>query len=141
MPKRRAKPEESSDDEACHAKRTSLLETFHGNHARVLIYYMELGNFTLQLDTEKDELLVKPRNTKRRRARRAPPRRSVFDSRFGVHFRALGFENLCTVTTHEPKYAFVYRSFSKAPLDLDTLKPPRATVTEKDLLDVDLFAL
>lgn len=137
MPKRRAESEESSEEEDA-PKRTSLLETFHGNHARVLIYYMELGNFTLQIDTEKDELLVKPRKTKRRR--KTPPRRSVFDSRFGVHFRALGFENLCTVDNHEPKYAFVYRDFSKAPLDVNTLESPRATVTEESLLDVDLFA-
>jgi hypothetical protein len=138
MPKRRAESEESSEEEDA-PKRTSLLETFQGNHAKVLIYYMELGNFTLHINTDKDELLVKPRKTKRRR--KTPPRRSVFDSRFGVHFRALDFENLCTVTDYEPEYAFVYRDFSKAPLDLQTLEPPRAVVTEDSLLENDFFAL
>lgn len=138
MPKRSAEPEESSEEEDT-PKRTSILETFHGNHARVLIYYMELGNFTLHVNTDKDELLVKPRKTKRRR--KTPPRRSVFDSRFGVHFRALDFDNLCTVNNYEPKYAFVYRNFSKAPLDLETLEPPRADATEDSLLENDFFAL
>jgi len=133
MAKRRA---DESSRAKTKTKRTGsharLLQTFGGSHARVLTYFRELGNFTLHVDEEKDELLVAPRHVKRKLG----PRHSVFYSRFGVHFRALGFH---AIKDGEPKYAFVHRSYSQTPLDLETLEPPRDAVSEAAMFDVDVF--
>ena len=70
---------------------------FGGNHAKVLVYYMELGNFRIvRVDELGDDgtesaLLVVPRQTRKNNSWKTTMRN--FRSRFGQHFKALGYDD------------------------------------------------
>lgn len=114
------------------APRKKMLEMFEGNHAKVLVYYMELGNFKLKL--KDDVLIVVPRVHKKNKREKTV---GTFRTRFGRHFRAIGF----TEATRRQGVPFVYRSYSRNPLDLETLAPPRDRDAENiAMLETDMFA-
>ena len=135
--------EEEEDETKPAAKKqkrgppTDMFKVFGGSHAKVLVYYMELGNFVVELDKETDSLLVRPRNTNKKAMR-------GFRSRFGRHFRALGYNppsevDLGVLDDDEVPYALPYAKGRN--IDLATLEPVRDREAESmEMLETDPFA-
>ena len=133
------------------APKRDVLKMFNGNHAKVLLYYMELGNFKVVKYDAVDEhgqehdtaVLVLPRKTGTKAMR-------TFRSRFGKHFRALGYCDLregnfawldhSEVFTDQ-NVAYLLQDPTVPSIDLKTLEPVRDRVRESmDMLEADVFA-
>ena len=150
--------EKEDEDEKPKAKKQrrapkrDVLKMFDGNHAKVLLYYMELGNFkVLKKYDSVDEhgqdneaaVLVVPRKTGAKAMR-------TFRSRFGKHFRALGYCDLregnfawCddNEVFTDQNVAYLLKGPTVSSIDLKTLEPVRDRVLESmDMLEADVFA-
>jgi len=111
---------------------------FAGNHAKVLTYYQELGNFQVEHSEIHDELLVVPRATIKQ-ARKS--NHKSFKARFGKHFRKIGFLPADDRNDLVPRVAFYMPNYSQNPIDMCTLELPRDRAAENEaMLDTDVFA-
>ena len=114
---------------------------FGGSHAKVLAHFKELGNFELKVDATADAMLVHPRH-RTKSGRMAKVR--TFRSRFGKHFRKIGFLDAREVFDgifFSEGAAYVLPNFSRKPLDQHTLEPPKDPEAEDDaMLEADPFA-
>ena len=111
---------------------------FEGSHAKVLAYYQELGNFTVEHSEIHDELLVKPRAVSKKGKKLNP---KSFGARFGKHLRKLGFLAADDRNNLVASVAFYMPNYSQNPIDLVTLELPRNAAAENEaMLDADPFA-
>ena len=111
---------------------------FEGSHAKVLAYYQELGNFTVEHSEIHDELLVKPRAVSKKGKKLNP---KSFGARFGKHFRKIGFLAADERDDLAASVAFYMPKYSQNPIDLVALELPRNAAAENEaMLDADPFA-
>lgn len=114
---------------------------FNGSHAKVLAYYKELGNFEVKVDDEADAMLIHPRLATKS-GKVAKPR--TFRSRFGKHFRKVGFFDAREFSGGifaEDGVAYVLPNLSRRPIDSETFESPRDRKAEDAaLLETDVFA-